>query len=101
VVNRHATAGHRTATSPPGERAHHPFQEQLSGLRLIVRKAVVGEEVLLAGTDEQLGVRRGGDQLAGGVESPSPAKRSSPSMPCTCTGTPAGQLPNSATGRQE
>jgi hypothetical protein len=36
VVNRHATTGHRTATSPSVQRAAQPVQEQPGGLRIVV-----------------------------------------------------------------
>ena len=60
----------------------------------------VGEEMLLAGVQEQLGIVGRCDERARSNSRSSSAKNSSASLPCTCTGTPAGHAsPNSVKGR--
>ena len=63
------TAG-RIGPDPPryGEEAEHPLQDQRRGGLFVVGQAAVGEQVLVAGVQEQLRVRGSLDQLAGGTQ---------------------------------
>jgi len=71
-------------------------------MHVVGSQAVVGEQVLLAGIEEQLGVRGRRDESAGASTSPSPTKSSSASIRCIWTGTSCRQAPpNSEVGTQE
>ena len=84
----------------PLEEGQHALGQQGRGGGIERRQRRVGEQVLGARVEEQLREVARLDEGAGGVDVL--RKNSSPSLPCTCTGTPAGHAsPNAETGRHE